>query len=458
MIERTAIANTAAIPADIGQDRETRLRFMRIDAGTSALLREFWKSVEPALPDILDGFYQHISKEPCLAGMLGNNIVRLKSAQASHWRRLLDGNFDSDYIKSARTIGLVHNKIGLEPRWYIGGYNFILSALTDLAIEKYRWRRRHLANMITAVNAAVMLDMDIAISVYEDAMLAEREQRQGKLTTAIEEFDGRMAVTLKIVSGAAARLQTAANALATSANESTGQSRIVAAASEDASTNVQMVAAATEELTASVREICRQVAESARMTHNAVDQANRSSVTMQSLSEAARKVGDVVKLINLVAEQTNLLALNATIEAARAGEAGKGFAVVAQEVKALASQTAKATDEISSQIFAIQEAAKDSVTAINAIVTTIGSVNEIAAMIAAATEEQGTATASIAQNIQDAARGTNEVSTKIGSISRLAVETGETAAQLSSAADELTMESEALRSQVEKFFADIRTT
>ncbi|MBV5269166.1 MAG: globin-coupled sensor protein, partial [Afipia sp.] len=428
------------------QDREIRMRFMRIDDRTGELLREFWTAVEPALPEVLEGFYQHITGVPQLARMVGSDIPRLKSAQGSHWKRLFNGRFDDEYMQGVRTIGLIHNKIGLEPRWYIGGYNFVLSRLAVIAVDKYHWKQKRLAAVLTAVNCAVMLDMDIAISVYQEAMLLERQRQQDKISAAIQEFDCQMKVVLKTVSGAAANMQNVANALAATAEESTQQATSVAAASEEASENVQAVAAATEELTSSVTEICRQ--ESTKAAGNAVAQANRSSATMQSLAEAAQRIGDVVKLIASVAEQTNLLALNATIEAARAGEAGRGFAVVAQEVKALAAQTAKATEEISQQITAIQEATKDSVGSIQEIV-----VNEIAAATAAAVEEQGTATAEIARNIQEAARGTQEVSRNISGVSQVASENGQTATQLLSAANELSRESETLRGQVEGFFA-----
>ncbi len=447
---------TQAIVAEGSQDRETRMRFMRIDAATGELLREFWKIVEPALPEVLEGFYRHVTREPQLERMIGSEIPRLKAAQGSHWARLFNGRFDHEYMQGVRTIGLIHNKIGLEPRWYIGGYNFVLSQLSNLAVGHYRWKPSRLSAVLTALNCAVLLDMDIAISVYQEAMLAERQKQQDKIAAAIGDFDGRMNIALKTIGGSAANLQSAANALAANADQSTQQSSAVAAASEEASANVQAVASATEQLTSSVREIGRQVTESTRMTGMAVDQAGQSSAGMQGLAAAAQRIGAVVELINTIAGQTNLLALNATIEAARAGDAGRGFAVVASEVKALAEQTAKATDEISQQILAIQTATRQSVGSIEEIGTTIGSVNEIATAIAAAVEQQGMATAEIARNIQEAARGTQDVSSNIGGVSQAASETGLTATQLLSSANELSEQSEMLRSSVEGFFATIR--
>jgi len=446
----------ATTAVDAATDRETRLRFMRIDPTTGSLLRRFWMHVEPRLPVILEGFYKHVTSEPNLARMMGNEIPRLKAAQGSHWRRLFDGRFDDAYMRGIRAIGVVHNRIGLEPRWYIGGYNYVLGELTQLAVHLNRFRPDHLVSLLKAIESAVMIDMDIAISVYQESMLAERQERQNKLVEAIDDFDGQMKAALETVSGSASTMQSNANALAASAEESSRQANAVAAASEQASANVQTVAAATEELSSSISEISRQVAESTRIASQAVDQANRTNGVVQSLAERAQKIGDVIKLITDIASQTNLLALNATIEAARAGDAGKGFAVVASEVKNLASQTAKSTEEISLQIAAIQGATQESVGAIQEIAGTIAAVSEIAAAIAAAVEQQGAATKEIARNVQEASTGTHEVSTNISGVSVAANETGQTAVEVLTAAQELSRQSETLRDQVEGFFAKIR--
>ena len=437
-------------------DRETRLRFMRITDETGSQLREFWKIIDQQLPTILDNFYRHVTAEPTLARMIGNDIPRLKSAQGSHWARLFNGRFDEAYINGVRTIGMIHNKIGLEPRWYIGGYNLVLSMLQDLAVKSYRRNPAKLIAVQKAVNSAVMLDMDFAISVYQEAMLAERQERQDKMTKAIEEFDHKAKAGLGTVASAASQLESVANSLSANARQSSEQSTAVAAASQQASANVQTVASAAEELTSSVQEISRQVAESTKIAGDAVNQANKTNVTVKGLAEAAQKIGDVVKLIQDIASQTNLLALNATIEAARAGEAGKGFAVVAAEVKNLANQTAKATEEISGQVAQIQDATSQSVGAIQDIATTIVSVNQIATAIAAAVEEQGAATKEIARNVQEAARGTQEVSSNISGVSQSAGETGEIANSVLSAAAELSRQSDSLRKEVEGFFATIR--
>jgi methyl-accepting chemotaxis protein len=244
--------------------------------------------------------------------------------------------------------------------------------------------------------------------------------------------------------------------MSATAEETERQSTAVAAASDQATANVQTVAAASEELSGSIAEIGRQVADSARIAGLAVEEANRTNGQVTALSEAAQKVGDVIRMINDIASQTNLLALNATIEAARAGEAGKGFAVVASEVKSLANQTARATEEIASQIEAIQAATTDTVEAIQRIGGTIGQISEISATIAAAVEQQGAATQEIARNVTEAATGTADVSSNIATVTRAAGETGAAASQVLSAAGELSQQGETLSAEVARFLQNIR--
>ncbi len=437
-------------------DRETRMRFMRLDGQSGQLLREFWPSVEPALPRILDGFYQHLISVPNLMRLIGNDVPRLKSAQSAHWRRLFDGRFDQDYLRGARIVGEVHNKIGLEPRWYIGGYNYVVGQICDLAAQTYRRKPDRLGPVLTAVIAAVMLDMDIAISTYQEAMLAERQQTQNKITDSIKNFDDLMKTTLGTVSDATSELQRVSAALAGNAANSSRQSQTIAVASDQASANVQTVAAATEELSASVNEISRQVAESTRVTAQAVKHADTTNAAVQGLASRAQKIGDVVKLISDIASQTNLLALNATIEAARAGDAGKGFAVVASEVKTLASQTAKATVDISKQIAEIQEATKQSVTAIAGIAATIATVSEIAGSTAAAVQQQNSATQEIARNVQEAARRTQEVSANINNMNQGAQEIGDAATKVLAAADGLSGQTKRLKTDFDGFLGAMR--
>jgi len=285
---------------------------------------------------------------------------------------------------------------------------------------------------------------------------ASAEQRKADMNKLASEFELAVGNIVDTVSSASTELEAAAGTLTQTAETTQSLSTTVAAASEEASANVNSVASASEELAGSVNEIARQVQESSRIAAEAVKQAEKADTRISALSSAAARIGDVVKLITAIAEQTNLLALNATIEAARAGEAGRGFAVVAQEVKALASQTAKATDEIGSQIDGMQAATQDSVGAIKEIGGTINRISEIAAAIAAAVEEQGAATQEISRNVQQAAQGTSEVASNITSVNRGATETGSASTQVLSSAKSLSSESNHLKVEVEKFLHTVR--
>jgi methyl-accepting chemotaxis protein len=312
--------------------------------------------------------------------------------------------------------------------------------------------------------------MAAAVQVFKDNMLkartleaqaAETEsrnaaQRKADMHRLADQFQAAVGGIVDTVSSASSQLESAAGTLTKTAEVTQQLAGTVASASEQASANVQSVASATEEMTSSVTEISRQVQESSRIAGEAVRQAQQTDGRINALSQAAGRIGDVVKLITAIAEQTNLLALNATIEAARAGEAGRGFAVVASEVKALAAQTGKATEEISAQIAGMQSATQESVAAIKEIGQTIARISEIASTIAAAVEEQGAATGEIARNVTEAAKGTAQVATSITDVNRGAGDTGTASSQVLSSARSLSSESHHLRSEVDKFLSTVR--
>ena len=313
-------------------------------------------------------------------------------------------------------------------------------------------------------------EMAGALQVFKDNMLesnrlrSERreadkkvhDQRKAEMRKLADEFEAAVGEIVQAVSSASTELEASATTLTTTAAHTQQLSGRVEAASQEASSNVKSVAAATEEMTASIAEIGQRVQESNRIASEAVSQAQITDARINELSKAAIRIGDVVNLITTIAEQTNLLALNATIEAARAGDSGRGFAVVAQEVKALAAQTAKATNEISSQIAGMQVATQDSVGAIKQIGATIGRISEIAAMIAAAVDQQSGATQEIARNVDQAAQGTSEVASNIVDVNQGARETGSASAQVLSSAQSLSGESNRLKLEVGRFLDTVR--
>ena len=309
-----------------------------------------------------------------------------------------------------------------------------------------------------------------AVEVFRDNMKETEnlrdEQERSKKRSEIEKresmnrladsFEQAVIGIVNTVANSATQMKVFAQTLSSTAESTSQRATNVAAASEQASSNVATVAAATEELSASIEEITRQVTTSTKTANDAVSEARSTNNTVTGLAQAAHKIGEVVGLISDIANQTNLLALNATIEAARAGEAGKGFAVVASEVKNLAAQTAKATEEITTQIASMQTVAGDAVGAIQGIGSTIEKINSISTAIAAAVEEQSSATAEISRNVQEAATGTRDVSSNIGGVTIASSETGQVAEQVLSAASELEMESSRLKSEVTKFIETVR--
>ena len=355
-----------------------------------------------------------------LAWLIARGIVNLITAMTTAMRRLASGNIHQDIPARDR-----HDEIGAMAQ--------SVQVFKDNMIENERLRSE------------------------QEALKQTTEQaRRQAMTDLAAKFETTVGGIVESVVSAAAGLQSTAQSMATTSQETTRQSTTVAAASEQATQNVQTVAAAAEQLTASINEISQQIGQAVKIIQDGVEQTSQSNTQVQGLARTAEKIGDVVRIISDIAGQTNLLALNATIEAARAGDAGKGFAVVASEVKTLATQTAKATEEIATQIKAIQEATQTAVKSIDNVTATINRVSETATAIASAVEEQGAATQEISRNVLQAAQGTQEVSSNIASVNAAAQHAGTTANQMLVSADELSRNGEMLRGQVTNFLREVR--
>jgi len=291
----------------------------------------------------------------------------------------------------------------------------------------------------------------------DDMRLQAEADKKALMAKMASDFEHNVSTSLDALSRSASGMRSMSQGMSETARGACERTMVVSVAAEEASGNVQAVASATEELSASIAEISAQVIRSNQVAGHAVDEARATNETVQGLASAAAKIGNVVQLISDIAAQTNLLALNATIEAARAGEAGKGFAVVAGEVKSLASQTARATEEISSQVAAMQTATDQAVRAIDGIGKTIAAISEISTVVAAAVEEQDAATREIARNVSRAAEGVDQVSSNIEGVKSAADETGEVAGNVRGAAEDLNHQSEALHTNVERFLAEVRS-
>ncbi|MDP3077417.1 methyl-accepting chemotaxis protein [Bradyrhizobium sp.] len=405
----TAIMQGAgALKADLVSDQQ------RIEAGTNALIGETERLI---LMLAAGGFLLGA----VWALLLGRGIARPMTAMCKAMRELAGGNFD-----------VVLPGLGRKDE---------LGEMAG-AVEEFK------------LQAIAKAERDAA--AHDAQNKASSAARRTELIRFADDFETAVGAIVSSVSASAVQLESAAGTLTRTAESTQSLSSQVAGASEEASSNMQSVATATEELAASVNEIGRRVRESNKIADAAVTQAQQTDGRIGKLSRAAQEIGDVVKLITAIAEQTNLLALNATIEAARAGDAGRGFAVVASEVKSLASQTAKATDEISSHILGMQGATQESVAAIKEIGGTIGQISDIAASIASAVEQQSSATQEISRSVQNVAQGTQRAAADIMQVNRGATETGSASEEVLNSARTLSSESTRLREELDRFMANIR--
>lgn len=392
-----------------------------------------------------------------------SQMRRARDAQVKHWDAIAAADFDERYVQSVTRVGEVHHRLGLEPRWYIGGYSFILTGLLTAIEEAHASgllgakalgakARKKKAKMLAAVTKAALLDMDFAISFYLDAGKREKRQTLDELSSSFQRSIGKVADE---VLAAAANLESVADVLTATAGVTEERALTAAGGSEETSGNVRSVAEAAKSLSCAIQEINLQVQQSAGVASDAVHQAECADARVKDLSTAASRIGEIVNIISDIARQTNLVALNATIEAARAGDAGKAFSVVATEVKQLANQTARATQEIGAQIVGIQTSIEDAVSMIKGTGSIINEISDISSIIAAAVEQQRAATQDMDKNLDSAARGTTTVSTILTEVHHGAGETRETSDRVLSSARSLVVEGTAFKNEVEKFVAKI---
>jgi methyl-accepting chemotaxis protein len=470
-------AETALI--ELGRFDRERAALTKLD--TAGALGASVKTMNELLPAFTKAFNDTLTGTADIgrafdaAATVGNELVKITSAMSKRTVETQKGTMATMLATAdrMRTIVLITAGaallIGLVLAWAVGrGISRPVRRMTEamkrlaggdttVAVPE-TGRKDEMGEMAAAVQVFKdnMIEADHLRAHQEDQKKQSDAERRQLLHDLAGKFESGVGGIIKDVTSHATELQATAQSMAATSTDASHKVSTVADASAHASENVNTVATSTEELSASIREISQQVGQSTRIIGEAVTQADATNEQVQGLADAAQKIGEVVKLINEIASQTNLLALNATIEAARAGEAGRGFAVVASEVKTLAGQTAKATEEISTQIAAIQQATQVSVASIRRITDTIATVNQNATAIASAVEQQGAATQEIARNVAQAAKGTADVNANIAGVSAAAQQTGAAATAVLSRASELSKNSEALKTYVDGFLREVR--
>jgi methyl-accepting chemotaxis protein len=442
---------------DIADD----LAYARLDETTRATLRGLLPLLERHGAEVLDVLYGHIAEWPDLKGMFvsAEHQQQARKRQSEHWHRLFSAGYDEDYVRSVQRVALAHARVGLPPRYYIGTYLVALEEMHALVLRAFGGRfagaarRARAEAAIRAIDRAVLFDVQQVVGAY---MAKQEEEYRQRLADLAVQFGAMVSQFTGEVNRRAGTLHEEAGGLQANAETATGQAELVAAATERSSVELQTVASATEEITASIGEITRQTQQAAEVTTSAVETVRRAGAIVETLNSAAARIGDVVNLIQSIAGQTNLLALNATIEAARAGVAGRGFAVVAGEVKGLSAETARATDDIRSQVNAVQGVVGQIGAAMGEIARTVEKVRETTAAIAGAVEEQSAVTKEIARSVAAAAAGAGGVSDGAREVHAVADRTAHNAHGVREASEGLVQAARALEDEKTGIMSRIR--